>query len=171
VKVLRAIGDETKAPIIKERFKVKIPDTRRRPKIREALQEFDGRELFDTKAQRIVWEQFYLGISLSGSEADIYNAKDKCFDLVRKGQPDDSFEIAVCVDAIREIVCKNGKSAGKSMAFVTARDKTYVMDNIVVFPNVFGAAKALLDEGSVLKIKGRIDDRGSLVADKVERLK
>src|SRR6185503_15339253 len=35
VKILRAISDETKAPIIKERFKVKIPDTRRRPKIRE----------------------------------------------------------------------------------------------------------------------------------------
>lgn len=171
IRILRAISDETKAPLVKEQYKVKIPDARRRPKLREALQEFDARELFDTKAQRIAWEQFYLGISLSGSEADIYNAKDKCIDLVRSGQADDSFEIAVCVDAIREIVCKNGKSAGKSMAFVTARDKTYVMDNIVVFPNVFGAVKALLDEGSVLKIKGRIDDRGSLVADKVERLK
>jgi DNA polymerase-3 subunit alpha len=171
IRILRAISDETKASVIKERFKVKIPDTRRRPKIREALQDFDARELFDTKAQRIAWEQFYLGISLSGSEADIYTAKDKCIDLVRSGQPEDNFEIAVCVDTVREHVCTKGKSAGQSMAFVTARDKTYVMDNIVVFPNVFGAIRALLDEGSVLKIKGRIDDRGSLVANKVERLK
>lgn len=167
IRVLRAIADEIKAPIIKERFKVKIPDVRRRPKIREALQEFDARELFDTKAQRIAWEQFYLGISLSGSEADIYTARDKCIDLVRNGEANNSFEIAVCVDGVREIVT----TKGDAMAFVTARDKTYVMDNIVVFPKVFNATRGLLDEGSVLKIRGRIDDRGSLIADKVERLK
>lgn len=171
IRVLRAVADEAKAPVIKERFKVKVPDVRRRIKIRESLQEFDARELFDTKAQRIAWEQFYLGISLSGSEADIYNARDKCIDLVRDGEPNSSFDIAVCVDGVREIICKKGKSAGQSMAFVTASDKTYIMDNIVVFPSVFNANKAIIDEGSVLRIRGRIDDRGSLIADKVERLK
>ena len=171
IRIVRAIADENKALVIKTRYNVKIPDARRRPKLREALQEFDIRELFDTKAQRIAWEQFYLGISLSGSEADIYNARDKCIDLVRTGGPDSNFEIAVCVDNVHEVVCKKGQLVGQSMAFVTARDNTYVMDNIVVFPKIFNATKGLIDEGSVLKIQGRIDGRGSLVANKIERLK
>jgi DNA polymerase-3 subunit alpha len=167
IRIVRAICDETKAPIVKEKFNVKIPNARRRPKILEALQDFDNRELFDSKAQKIAWEQHYLGISLSGSEADIYNASDKCIDLIKHGHEDMNFEIAVCVDGVREILTKKGDP----MAFVTARDQTYVMDNIVVFPKVFNRSKALLDEGSVLKIRGRMDDRGSLIADRVERLR
>jgi DNA polymerase III alpha subunit len=57
------------------------------------------------------------------------------------------------------------------MAFVTAHDRTYLMDNIVVFPKVFNTSKQLLEGGNVLKIKGKVDDRGSLIADRVERLK
>jgi|GEM_PF-4673647 len=77
------------------------------------------------------------------------------------------FEIAVCVDAVREIITKKGDP----MAFVTARDNTYVMDNIVVFPKTFARAKTLLEEGNVLKIRGKMDDRGSLIAERVERLR
>lgn len=166
VRIVRALADEEKAPIVKEKYGVKIPNTRRRTTIRELLDEYDRSEIFDSKAQRIAWEQFYLGISLSGSEADIYRAKHQCIDLIKHGEPDMLFEIAVCVDAVREILTKKGDP----MAFLTARDKTYVMDNIVVFPRTFAASKALLEEGNVLKIKGKVDERGSLIADRVERL-
>lgn len=166
VRIVRALSDEEKAPIVKDKYSVKIPNARRRTTIRELLDEYDRGEIFDSKAQRIAWEQFYLGISLSGSEADIYRAKDRCIDLIKHGEPDMLFEIAVCVDAVREIVTKKGDP----MAFLTARDKTYVMDNIVVFPRTFATSKALLEEGNVLKIKGKVDERGSLIADRVERL-
>jgi len=167
VRIISAIASEKKAPLVKEKFGVKIPNARRRPKLREALGEFHRRELFDSKAQRIAWEQHYLGISLSGSEADIYKAEHTCIDLIRNSFPDMRFEIAVCVDAVREIVTRKGDP----MAFVTARDKTYVMDNIVVFPKTFSYSKRLLEEGNVLKIRGRVDDRGSLIADRVERIR
>jgi DNA polymerase III alpha subunit len=165
------MSDEDKALIIKEKFSVKIPNARRRPKIRELLSEYDSRELFDTKAQKIAWEQHYLGIALSGSEADIYTAQDSCIDIIRSGYADMSFEIAACVDAVREHIVAKGKSAGQPMAFVTARDNTYVMDNIVVFPRTFARSKRLLEAGNVLKIRGKVDDRGSLIADQLERLK
>jgi len=167
VRIVRALADEDKAPQVKERYEIKIPNSRRRGTIRELLDKFDQRELFDTKAQKIAWEQFYLGVSLSGSEADIYKARDKCIDLIKHGEADMGFEIAVCVDGVREIITKKGDP----MAFVTARDQSYVMDNIVVFPKTFNRAKALLEEGNVLKIRGKLDDRGSLIANVVERIK
>lgn len=166
VRIVRALSDEIKSVAVKERFQVKIPDVRRRAKLRELLEAYDNSELFDSKPQRIAWEQHYLGISLSGSEADIYKAKNKCIDLVRNAEPETLFDIAVCVDGVREIITKKGDP----MAFVTARDNTYVMDNIVVFPKTFMRSRFLLEEGNVLKIGGKIDDRGSLIAERVERL-
>lgn len=167
VRIVRALADDDKSTIVKNKYNVKIPDLRRRARLRELLNEYDQSELFDAKPQRIAWEQHYLGISLSGSEADIYKAKDTCIELIKNGEPQTAFEIAVCVDNVREITTKKGDL----MAFVTARDKTYVMDNIVVFPRVFEKSRTLLEEGSVLKINGKLDDRGSLIADKVERLR
>lgn len=167
VRIVRALGDEEKVEVVKERYGVKIPNSRRRNKIRELLDHYDQSDLFDSKAQKIAWEEHYLGISLSGSTADIYNAKDKCVDLVKNGYADRRFEISVCVDGVREIITKKGDP----MAFVTAHDKSYLMDNIVVFPKIFNTSKALLEDGNVLKIKGKIDDRGSLIADRIERLR
>jgi len=45
------------------------------------------------------------------------------------------------------------------------------MDNIVVFPQTFSRAKRLLEEGNVIKIRGKISDQGSLIAERVERLR
>jgi hypothetical protein len=131
-----------------------VPNSRRRIKIRELLDDYDQSDLFDTRAQKIAWEEHFLGIALSGSESDIYKAKDHCIDLVKGGYPDMRFEISVCVDGVREIITKKGDP----MAFV-------------VFPKVFNTSKQLLEGGNVLKIKGKVDDRGSLIADRVERLK
>lgn len=167
ISVVRALSDEEKSEKIKEKYKITIPNVRRREALRVVLKEYDSGELFDTRTQRIAWEQFYLGISLSGSEADIYKSRHKCVDLIRQGSPDMRFEIAVCIDKIKEHITKKGAP----MAFVTARDNTYQMDNIVIFPRIFEECKNLLEAGNVIKISGKIDDRGSLIADYVERLK
>jgi len=167
VRFIKSLSDDSKAEIIKDKYGVSVPNVRRRSAIRELITEYDSQDLFDSRSQRIVWEQFYLGISLSGSEADVYKARHKCVDLVRGSSADMRFEIAVCIDGVREIVTKKGDP----MAFVTARDNTYQMDNIVVFPKTFAACKGLLESGNVIRITGKVDDRGSLIADVVERLK
>lgn len=167
VRFVKSLSINDKAEQIKEKYVVTVPNVRRRAAIRELIQDYDATELFDSKSQRIVWEQHYLGISLSGSEADVYKARNKCVDLVKHADPDMRFEIAVCIDVVREIVTKKGDP----MAFLTARDNTYQMDNIVVFPRTFAACKGLLESGNVIRISGKVDDRGSLIADVVERLK
>ena len=167
VRFVKALADDVRSEEVKDKYGVAIPNVRRREAIRVCLQEYDAGELFDSKSQRIVWEQHFLGISLSGSEADVYKARHKCVDLVKCSSPDMRFEIAVCIDGVREIVTKKGDA----MAFVTARDNTYQMDNIVVFPRAFASCKNLLEAGNVIRITGKVDDRGSLIADIVERLK
>jgi DNA polymerase III alpha subunit len=57
------------------------------------------------------------------------------------------------------------------MAFVTAGDDTYQLDNLVVFPQTFEKSGKFLEEGAVLKIRGRLDTRGSVLVDKMERLR
>jgi len=167
VRFVRSICDEAKVEVVKEKYGVKIPNVRRRETITELLREYDTDDLFDGKAQRIAWEQQYLGISLSGSEADIYQSQHKCVDLIKHGEADMMFDIAVCVDTSREITTKTGKQ----MAFLTVRDNTYQMDNVVVFPNQFAVSKALLEAGNVIRIRGKIDERGSLICDRIARLK
>lgn len=169
IRFVRSLADDDKAEKIKEKYGVTIPNVRRRATIRDLIKDYDAAELFDSKPQRIAWEQFYLGISLSGSEADIYKARHKCVDLVKSSSTSQRFEIAVCVDSVRIIITKKGQ--GDEMAFVTARDNTYQMDNIVVFPSTFTHCKGLLEAGNVIRITGKIDDRGSLIADGVERLR
>jgi len=167
VRFVKALADDVKAEQVKAQYGTAIPNVRRRSTIRELLNEYNAGELFDTRSQRIVWEQFYLGISLSGSEADVYKSRHKCVDLVKNGSEDMRFEIAVCIDGVREIVTKKGDP----MAFLTAHDNTYQMDNIVVFPKTFALCKGLLESGNVIRITGKVDDRGSLIADVAERLK
>lgn len=163
---MRSLSDETKAPQIKEKYGVKIPNVRRRERIRDLLQDYEAEEIFDNKAQRIAWEKHYLGISLSGSESDIYKSQHKCVDLIKSGETDMAFEIAVCIDSVKEILTKKGDP----MAFLTVHDDTYAMDNVVVFPRQFEKAKRLLESGNVIRIRGKQDDGGSLLANTITRL-
>jgi DNA polymerase-3 subunit alpha len=167
VRFVKALGDETKVNRIKEKYPVKVPNARRRPKIASLVREYEGCELFDGKPQRIAWEQHYLGISLSGSEADIYRSRNKCVDLVKSGSADTTYEIAVCIDNVREILTKKSDP----MAFLTVRDDTYVLDNIVVFPHQFELHQGMLEASNVVKIRGKMDARGSLIVNNISRLK
>jgi DNA polymerase III alpha subunit len=71
------------------------------------------------------------------------------------------------VDGFREILTKKKQ---QPMAFVTASDATYQLDNIVVFPRLFASRGRLLEAGAILKISGRLDERGSVLADEMQRL-
>jgi DNA polymerase-3 subunit alpha len=167
-RVVRGMSDDKKIDEIKEHYGIKRPpNIARRQKLREALQVHDGVNLFDNTMQNIVWEKFYLGVSLSGSEADVFKARDKCVDLIKSGEPNTAFEIAVCLDSVRVILTK---TKGEPMAFVTGRDKTFSLDGIVVFPQIFKRCEGLLEEGNVVKVCGKINDRGSYIAEKIERL-
>jgi len=168
VRFVRAIADEERVETVKDKFGVKVPNSRRRIKLREILTEYDQQDIFDSRAQNIAWEHDLLGISLSGSEADVYKSQHKCIDLVKNGYEGMQFEIAVCIDRMHEILTKTKQ---EPMAFLTVKDDTYMMDNMVVFPRVFQKSKRLLENGNVVKISGKVDDRGSLIANNVTRLK
>jgi DNA polymerase III alpha subunit len=86
---------------------------------------------------------------------------------VKHGRSKMRFEIAICVDSVRDIIT----TKGRPMAFVTAHDDTYQMDNIVVFSDTFEKYEGVLEDGNVLKIRGQMDDRGSLICQYIERMK
>lgn len=167
VNILRAIADEEKSVQVKERYGVKIPNAARRPRLRGVLSDYDRHDLFDNRLNNITWERQYLGVSLSGTEADVYRSKNKCVDLVKHGQPGMDFEISVCLDSVRQIFTK---TKGEPMAFVTGRDNTHSLDGIVVFPKVYHRCSRFLEPGNVVKIRGEINDRGSYIANRLERL-
>lgn len=60
---------------------------------------------------------------------------------------------------------------GEDMAFVTGGDHTYTLDNIVVFPCQYNQYANLLLEGAILKLRGNIDNRGSVLVDTLERIR
>ena len=166
IRIARAFSDETKAPLIKEKYDVKTPNVRRRQTIRNLLQTFDGIDVFDSKAQKVAWEKHFLSVPLSGSEADIYQSQDSCRDVFKYGEPDQNYEVAVCLDLVKEHICTNGEA----MAFVTGRDNSYFLDNIVVFPRQYAKFRHLLEEGNVVMIRGTLNERGSLITNRLERL-
>lgn len=165
---VRSLCDEDKVERVKEKYSVKVPNSRRRTRLREVMQEYDGADLFDSKAQRIAWEQHYLGISLSGSEADIYKARNKCVDLIRTGSPGMPFEVAVCIDRVYEHLTKTKQ---EPMGFLTVRDDTFLLDNVVAFPQVYAESQKLLEAGNVVRIRGKLSETGSLIANTISRLK
>jgi DNA polymerase-3 subunit alpha len=167
VRFVKALADDSKVEKIKERYSIKVPNARRRLKIAALVRDYESCELFDGKPQRIAWEQHYLGISLSGSEADIYRSRNKCVDLVKQARSGQSYEIAVVIDAVKRILTKKSDP----MAFLTVSDNTYVLDNIVVFPSQFEEHEKMLEESNVVMLRGKMDGRGSLIVNNISRLK
>lgn len=165
---LRTLSDESLSISLKEKNGMKIPSTPRREKLRQALVDYDSTEIFDSKSEKCQWEQFYLGISITGSESDMFTAKNKCVELYKHGYKNMKFDIAVCLDEVRKIFTK---TKGEPMAFVHCHDNTYGLDSVVVFPDQFAKYERLLEKDNVVRLLGYINDRSSYVVNKIERLR
>jgi DNA polymerase-3 subunit alpha len=167
IRVLRGAVDEDKFEAIKERFGVLLANVAQRKKIRALLATYDAADPLDRLSDKIRWEKQYLGLGLSGSLADGFRVRNQCRDIIRDGYDGMPVEIAVEIDDFREILTRKKR---QPMAFVTASDSTYQLDSIVVFPNLFERYGNLIEAGSILKIIGKLDERGSLLANSLHRL-
>lgn len=163
---LEELADDEKCKVIKS-LGFKIPNVRRRETIRKLLSIYNAVDPFDSKMQKIAWEKYYLGIALSGNESDLFKAKDRCSDVINFASEGRRVELSIFVEGMRKIKTKKGED----MAFVTGGDHTYTLDNIVVFPRQYNQYANLLLEGAILKLRGNIDNRGSVLVDTLERIR
>lgn len=151
-------------------FKTKerrIPTSRRRETIRKLLFGFDAIDMYDREIDRVGWEQHYLGISLTASLTSIFSTQNRCSDVVAFGGSNTPVELAVVVAKIKE----HRTRKGDEMCFMTAGDESYELDNFVIFPQSYERFKALLKAGNILRVRGNVNDRGSVVVTYVEKIR
>jgi DNA polymerase-3 subunit alpha len=114
-------------------------------------------------------ENQLLSVSLSNHILDSVDAlSDWTIQEFLDGGPDKG--ILICkIDAKKEIIIKNGKSAGKVMAFVTMEDQTGKLEG-VCFNNVYDKYKDMIFENNVVAVKGKRSDRDnkSLIINSLE---
>jgi DNA polymerase-3 subunit alpha len=165
--IVRDLADES----LFESYKggeIRVPNSRRRGVLRELLKGFDAVEMFDREIDRINWERNYLGISLTGSLTSLFKTKNKCSDIITFDKnSNESIELAVIVSGVKEFRTKTGNMMG----FMTAGDETYELDNFVIFPKPYERFKAILEMGNILKVRGKMSDRGSIVVSHLERFR
>lgn len=166
IKALEYISNENNLVTLKDRKDIKVPNIARRAKIRDFLIQYFTQDLYESKKQRIMWEMELIGFPISGVEAELYDSPDKCVDVITKLHNGDNIDITAYVHDIRQIKTKKGDD----MAFVSLRDDTYILDGVVIFPKVFTYNRHLLIKDNIIKILGRIDDRGSVIVNYVEAI-
>jgi len=114
-------------------------------------------------------ENQLLSVSLSNHILDSVDAlSDWTIKEFLNGGPDKG--ILICkIDSKKEIVIKNGKSAGKIMAFVTLEDQTGKLEG-VCFNNVYDKCRDMIFENNVVAVKGKRSDRDnkSLIINSLE---
>jgi DNA polymerase III alpha subunit len=144
---------------------IRQPD-KRYPKIKE---HFDlvkkdlGGNAFKLK---LGYEKFHLGMTLSGSEVELYNnvkANTTCRDFLKLR--DGEVAIASLIEDVRVIQDKNHNQ----MAFLNLSDHTYMLDNVVVFASTYPKVAWILEPGKVALVKGRKKD-STLLVNSIEHL-
>jgi DNA polymerase III alpha subunit len=59
----------------------------------------------------------------------------------------------------------------EEMAFLTVADNTGKLDNFVVFPRAWDCAKNAIIVGNIARIFGKVDRRGSVLVNRMERVR
>jgi DNA polymerase III alpha subunit len=147
-----------------------VPNVRRRGKIREIIEEYAKLDHHDIMADLLAWEEEYLGISFSGNLADLApnDFSLSCIDIA-KGQFNKNAPIFLCVTVVgvREHIISKGKMAGEKMAFLKVSDSSFMLDNVVMFPSTYEKRPCA---GDVIKFKGALSDRGSVIINFFEKV-
>jgi DNA polymerase III alpha subunit len=167
VEIVRALSDDMRSATMKEQWQIKIPNIRRRATLQELLKTFDASDAFDNFISKIAWEKEFLGISLSGDETNLFSSKHKCSDIIKFAGEDMPVDVIVRVEGIKKHITKNKEE----MAFLTVADNTGKLDNFVVFPRTWDYAKNLIIVGNIARIYGKVDKRGSVLVNKMERVR
>lgn len=114
-------------------------------------------------------EDALLGCSITCGKVDMYDismCNTTCKDF-KNGERNDKIILGGEIDYISVIKTKKGKNPGAEMAFVTIKDSTATIDNIIFFPEQFQQFKSVLFEGNVIIVKGnRTKNKDGLIVEK-----
>jgi DNA polymerase III alpha subunit len=125
-------------------------------------------------ADRIVWgEERYLGTSITMSIVDgcedSFKANITCHDASKPNAPPYMI-IAAEIIRVNEHSTKKGKNPGQKMGFLTVRDKTAILDNIVCFPETWKVYKDTLFEQNTVLLRIDKTKAGSFAVQKVAQI-
>lgn len=123
----------------------------------------------DTLESVVQAEKDLLGIAISGSKVSGRRPAyitDTC-DTVIKNK--DKIIVAAEIFSKRVFKQKNGKNAGKEMAYLTCGDDLGVI-TVLLFAQKYEEFSALCFEGNTITIYGRTDENSTLIADKLEQI-
>ena len=128
-----------------------------------------GRSLQDNPTNLSILEENLLGAAISYSKvdgcADAAMANTTCKEIM-DGKKSKSI-IAVEITRIREHITKNKDK----MAFVSARDDSLEIENIVIFPTTYEEFEDIIYETSTVLLFGqKAKDRNSFIVDKVMQI-
>jgi DNA polymerase-3 subunit alpha len=146
---------------------------KRKEKLRSLLEVYENPtySLEDGVAVLANLEQEYLGLPITCSRLDacINAVGDTTCKEVASGKTGKMI-LAVEITRVKENIIKNGKTAGQTMAFLSVKDHTCPINNVVLFAQPYKSFKHLLYEGNTVIIEGRTSDRGSVTVDKVRQI-
>ncbi|MCA9375746.1 MAG: DNA polymerase III subunit alpha [Candidatus Doudnabacteria bacterium] len=124
------------------------------------------------KAERLAWEKELLGLYVSAHPADEYKPFLRAFTVPLNELSTEKAGIVVRTGGLimdsRQILTKSGKR----MAFIKLEDLTSHAE-VVVFPKLFEETAQIWEEGELVILETKIDDRDGelkLLAEKVKRL-
>lgn len=120
-------------------------------------------------------EKYLLGLSITCSSVDAcdtFGANCSCKEFINKEvMLQEGYALAVSIEQIRDLKIKNGKNAGKKMAYLTVGDGSGIISNVVVFSDEFEKFNELLTEGNHLLLSGIRDrNQNTLVVKGVKQL-
>ncbi|NPV09006.1 MAG: DNA polymerase III subunit alpha [Anaerolineae bacterium] len=110
--------------------------------------------------QKLAWEKELLGVYVS--EHPLHKWSRRLAELVTAFSTEVTEEMAgqaVTMAGVVQEVRRTTTRRGESMAFVRLEDLQGTLD-VVVFPRVLRETEALWEEGKILLVRGRVDNRG-----------
>jgi len=129
--------------------------------------------LEDQSSWIIDQEKKFLGcpISLSKVEAiDTSSANTTCKEIMN-GKTGKNICIVANINRVASCKVKKGKTAGKTMSFLTLEDETCFIDNAVVFPEVRDKYEFILYEGNNLLFCGEVSKKdNSFIIEKIHEI-
>ncbi|MAZ29724.1 DNA polymerase III subunit alpha [bacterium] len=125
-----------------------------------------------TTEQKLLWERELLGVYVSGHPLDSFEEELKKrgdISLIKQdGRNGIPVVTAGMIESVRELLTKKGER----MAFVKLASKKDDIE-MVAFPGVFQEARELLEPGTCVAVKGKLNirnDEPSILVDKIKTL-
>ena len=121
--------------------------------------------------QKLLWEKDLLGVYVSGHPLDALKAEvdqRPRIAAVRKGYKGTTVVTTGLIESVRELLTKKGDK----MAFIKLVDQTDSIE-ITAFPGIYAEQKDILQPGTCVAIKGKLDfrnDEPSILIDRAKAL-